>query len=545
MTQPVIQTGKRIASGVAVALLVGCTAVPIAPRPVYAQEVYSDADSQLFYELLVSELAIRRGELAVAAEGYLRASERTDDPRVAERATQLAIYYQQWDTAETTATRWLSLDPDAVGAYESLAQIHLRQGNAENAAEALAGWIDATDRDAETFHAISQLLQRDPKMEMSFTVANELAKRFPTESLAQVGKARMAINLNQREVALAAANDALALDSGSVDALLVKAQAQISLGLSPDAVVTLQEAVTRQPDSLPLHLGFAQLLVESGLYDRAGPVMERAAELSGDDPDTLMRLGLLALTALRNEQAKTYLSGVLKANPYSPRAHFYLARIADRSHDYETALGHYDSVPEGDFYLTSSIRAAEITAQSGNVDDGLDRIRSLLPRIDDAGMRVELLSAESRILQQADRYKEAIDGLSSALESYPDNPELLYARALAYEKNGENAEFEGDLGRLLEKDPNNAHALNALGYHLVVNNTRLDEAESHLELAYALEPEDAAIMDSLGWLRFRQERLEEAKSLDEAGARSLWDKALVDAPDHKVLNDVIDRFVTK
>ncbi len=570
MALRVTMMARRITSTLAVALLVGCTTAPIAPGTANAQQTVSSAESQLFYELLVAELAIRRGDLAVATEGYLRATDRTDDPRVAERATQLTVYYQQWDTAETTAKRWLSLDPEAIAARETLAQIYLRQGKTTEAVDAFSDWVDSSDNKTDTLAVVNQLLLRDPDMALAYDVAAALAQQYPNESLAHVGKARLALSVNQRDDALNAANQALELDSTSVDALLVKAQVQISQGQSPDAIDTLQEAVSELPDSLPLHLGFAQLLVESELYDRAGPVIERAAELSEGDADAWLRLGLLSLTALRNDSAKVYLSGVLKDDPYNEQAHFYLARISDREHDHERAISHYDSVPQGEFFITARIRAAELTAESGDVDGGIDRIQELSPLASEPALKVQLISAQSRILQQAGRVDEAIDVLTDGLSNYEDNAELLYARALASENKGDNEQFEADLGQLLQRDPNNAHALNALGYHLVVNNQRLDEAARHLEKANALEPDDAAIMDSLGWLRFRQGRLEESKVLlksaytifpdaeiaahlgevlwmqgDESGARQLWDKALADEPDHKVLNEVIRRFVNK
>lgn len=568
MTSSLIKKMRRIGSAVGLALLLGCTTAPFAQREANAQTVVTDDDSQLFYELLVSELAIRRGELEVAAEGYMRATERTDDPRVAERATQLAIYYQQWNDAEKTAKRWLTLDPDAVGAHESLAQIHLRQGNTDGAVEAFGGWIESSSNESETFSAINLALQSDPNLELSYAVATELAELYPEQPLAHVSKARMALAVNDQGIALAAANDALQLDDTLVDALLVKAQVQMSQGQSPDALLTLEMAVTEQPDSLPLQLGYAQLLVESEMYERAGPVLDRAAELSQGDAGTWLRLGLLALTASLNDQAKTYLGGVLEHDPYNERAHFYLGRIADRNNNHDEAIEHYDSVPQGDFHLTSRLRAAELSADGGDVENGVERLRELNSLAVNPELKVQLITTESRILQTADRGDEAIAVLSAGLENYPNNSELLYARALTAERNGNYQQLEEDLAQVLVANPDDAHALNALGYHLVVNNKRLDEAEGLLERASSLEPEDAAIMDSLGWLRFRQNRLEEAKVLlseayslfpdpeiaahlgevlwmigDQTSARSLWDKALAEEPEHIILNEVFNRFV--
>ncbi len=561
---------SRIASGAMFTLLIGCSTVPLVPRTASAQPAFSSDDSQLMYELLVSELAIRRGELDIAAEGYLSATKRTDDPRVAERATQLALYYQDWARAETAAQRWLTLDSGAVAAFETLAQIQLRQMDKAGAIEAFTQWLDASEDKSAAFETINTLLLRDPQQSFSYDLSTELTQLYPKQAQAHIGRAGLALAAGDQTVALEAADTALTLDSKSVEASLLKAQVLIDQGQSPDALDTLQTAVSEQPDSLPLHLGFAQLLVDSSLYDRAGPVLDRAGELSEGEPDTWLRLGLLSLQAVRYDQAQLFLEGVLIDDPLNERANFYLGRIFDTRHDNETAIRYFDAVPQGEFYITARIRAAELTAESGNLNDGLERIRELGPLALEPSRKIQLLSAESRLLQEADRGDEALAILNEGLKTYPGNTALLYSRALAGERNGNNQIMEDDLATIIEMEPNNAQALNALGYHLAVNNKRLDDAQIYLELATKLEPDDAAIMDSLGWLRFRQGRLEEAKELltdayaifpdaeiaahlgevlwmqgDETAARRVWSKALEDEPNHKVLNAVLNRFGEK
>lgn len=561
---------SQIASGVMFSLLVGCSAVPMVPRTASAQQFFDSQDSQLMYEILVAELAIRRGELAVAAEGYLSATGRTDDPRVAERATQLAVYYQDWARAEATAKRWLSLDPTAYSAFETLAQIHLRQGDQAGAVDAFSGWVDASENPKATFQAINAQLAREPEPRLAYRVAFELSEQFPDQAQAHLGRAGRALAAGQREAALESAERALQLDPDLVDAYLLKAQVQIIQGQSPDALDTLQNAVNTQPDSLPLHIGFAQLLVDSELYDRAGPILDKAGELSQRDADTWLRLGLLSLQAIRYDQAKKFLDGVLLDDPLNERANLYLGRIADTRHDHEAAIAYFDAVPQGEFFVMARLRAAELTAESGDINDGLERLRELGPMAESADIKVELISSESRILQQADRGDEAIEVLTSGLKTYPQNTSLLYNRALAGERNGRDELLEDDLAAILKLEPDNAHALNALGYHLVVNNKRLNDAAKYLERASELEPNDAAIMDSLGWLRFREGKLSEAKELliqayaifpdaeiaahlgevlwlmgDEVAARDVWEKALADEPNHDILKAVMHRFVKK
>jgi len=564
------ETVSRIASGAMSVLLVGCSAVPIVPRVASAQESFDSQDSQLFYELLVSELAIRRGELEVAAEGYLSATKRTDDPRVAERATQLAIYYGDWPRAESVAKRWLSLDPEATAAYQSLAQIQLRQSDQAGAVEAFSGWIDASDDRDSTLRTINDQLGQERDPQFANNISTELSELYPDEALIHAGAANRALAAGLRSAALASAEEALKLDSTLVDAYLIKAQVQIIEGQSQSALVTLQNAVDAQPDSLPLHIGFAQLLVDNESYDRAGPILDRAGELSQGDSDTWLSLGLLALQSARYNQAKKFLDGVLVDDPLNERANHFLGRIADTQQDSEAAIAYFDAVPQGEFFINSRLRSAELTGELGDVDGALTRLRELRSLAVDTDMKIELISSESRILQQADQGDKAIAVLTDGLETYPSNTALLFNRALAGERNGHDEILEEDMAAILELEPDNAYALNALGYHYVVRNKRLDDAAKHLERASSLEPEDAAIMDSLGWLRFRQGKLEAAHKLlteaytllpdaeiaahlgevlwemgDESAAREVWDKALADEPTHEVLNAVINRFNEK
>ncbi|MFK7891557.1 MAG: tetratricopeptide repeat protein [Granulosicoccus sp.] len=128
-------------------------------------------------------------------------------------------------------------------------------------------------------------------------------------------------------------------------------------------------------------------------------------------------------------------------------------------------------------------------------------------------LQPRLISAESRMLQNADKADEALEVLSQGLEQYPDNGDLLYSRALTADSTGNPDLLIDDLSRLIELEPDNAHAMNALGYHYADNNIELDKAEELLSKAIELLPADPAILDSVGWLRYRQGRIDEAIAL--------------------------------
>ena len=96
------------------------------------------------------------------------------------------------------------------------------------------------------------------------------------------------------------------------------------------------------------------------------------------------------------------------------------------------------------------------------------------------------------------------------LAAYPDDPALLYARALTWERRDDIAHAEADFRRILVAEPDNVNALNALGYTLADRTTRYAEALQLIDRARAAEPDSAAIIDSYGWVLYRLGRTKEA-----------------------------------
>jgi tetratricopeptide (TPR) repeat protein len=203
----------------------------------------------------------------------------------------------------------------------------------------------------------------------------------------------------------------------------------------------------------------------------------------------------------------------------------------------------------------------------------LDRIDDALTTLDAAASteprnQLKYQLAKSEVLARVERNHEAIAIMDSALASNPDETSLLYSRAMLKEKVGDFDAMEADLRRVLELQPNNSAALNALGYTFANRNQRLDEAWELIERAYQINPTDPAIIDSMGWIKYRMGQpqvaldfLRQAYSAfkdqeiaahlgevlwilgEKEEATRIWRQALQDHPDSKVLRDVMQRFL--
>jgi Flp pilus assembly protein TadD len=230
-----------------------------------------------------------------------------------------------------------------------------------------------------------------------------------------------------------------------------------------------------------------------------------------------MALALINIQKKQFDKAQDFLNLYAKTAESTPgadpgQAYIYLAQLALEQKDEAAASQWLDKIPRtSQQYLPAQITRAQLLAKQGKVDDA----RALLGSLQSSDPRDLALLArtDSAILFEAHRYKEAEENLAKAVAAFPDDPDLVYDYAMAAEKNGHYDVMETQLRTLMRTQPTNPQAYNALGYSLVDRNQRLDEAVKLIEKAVSLAPNDAFIMDSLGWARFRQGNAAEAEKI--------------------------------
>jgi Flp pilus assembly protein TadD len=199
----------------------------------------------------------------------------------------------------------------------------------------------------------------------------------------------------------------------------------------------------------------------------------------------------------------------------------------------------------------------------------LDEARAFLRKVadDHPGEQAQFLVAEAQLLREAQRHQDAFQLLSEALEKDPQQPELLYDVALTAEKLERFDVLESSLRKLIEVRPDHAHAYNALGYSFAERNMRLPEARKLIERALELAPDDYFIVDSLGWVLYREGDLKGAAAQlrraysgrpdaeigahlgevlwvmgERAEADRVWQESLKASPDNETLQKTIKRL---
>ncbi len=263
-------------------------------------------------------------------------------------------------------------------------------------------------------------------------------------------------------------------------------------------------------------------------------------------------------------EAEKYLQQAAQDENAGSDAHFYLGLVEEGRNDPDAAIAHY-SVVGGNLYPEARIRIVVLLAGKGRVDEARDQLHALRAQLPDQGKR--LYQVEGEILRAAGRSEEAMQVIGAALETYPEDIDLLYQHAITADSLGLMEVFETDLRAILERDPNNVDALNTLGYTLADRTDRFEEAYVYIQRALAQSPQNNAILDSMGWVLYRLGNHKEAlkylrRSLEikqdhevaahlgevlwvsgeRAEAINVWEQALELFPDDKLLLDVMKRF---
>ncbi len=464
--------------------------------------------SEQVYRVLLGEIAGRRGFPDVALQQYLLLSEHSDDPRLSERAVQIGFFSGRYDEVVSAARRWVALDPDSVEAQRSLAVVLVQVGEVDEASRLFLSWLDGKTDDSASFAPVSGVLQRVDDNETALKILARMRQSLPDWSLIQQAYALRALRAGELEQAQAAVDEALGLKPQWNQALLLKSRILVREGETEAAVVLLSEALGRQPDDSMLGLGYARLLVQESRTDDARQVLENLAEAQPDDGDVLFAAGVLATQAGDLDAARGYFQGAVDKGQARPDAYYELGRVYERQGDEDQALEWYRKVRSGQRVLDAQVRIGGILVRSGKVEQAARHFEML--RRESPQLSVRLYLAEAEAFSDAGDQDRGLAIYNRALREHPEDHDLLYARALLAESLDDLDSLENDLRLILATDPDNAHALNALGYTLADRTERYDEARGYIERALELMPDDAAILDSMGWVLYRLGQYEEA-----------------------------------
>jgi tetratricopeptide (TPR) repeat protein len=474
-------------------------AMPVEPStaPLPEQEL----TEPLLYEMLLAEVALQRGNAALAAQTYADLAKRTRDPRIARRAVEVANLARAPQLALEAARIWHEADTDSVQALQTLTALLVNARQVDEAEPYLAKLLDRDgDAAAGGFMQLGRLLAGNPDKRANLRVVRALAARHPGLPQAQLAIAQAALTANDDAAALEAARRAAELRPGWDAAAIYEAQVlqRKSAGLAARSLAAFLE---QYPKSREARLAYARLLAGERRYAEARVEFEKLLAAFPDNGDVRYAVGLLAMQLKDYATAEASLKRLLAMGFRDPHGvRFMLGQAAEEQKKWQEAVKWYDSIPRGDHYLASRLRIANVLAKQGRLEEA----RAYLGALDAEGeQRVQVLIAEAQLLRDANQHRDAFELLGKALQAQPEQPELLYDHAITAEKLERFDVLEASLRTLIRLKPDYAHAYNALGYSYAERSLRLPEARKLIERALELAPEDFYIIDSMGWVLYR------------------------------------------
>lgn len=558
------------AGTLAIAALPGAHAQTPAPTVAAARPSAATVDTgltpQVLYQYLLAEIAGARGQFDVAVPAYLDLARRTQDARIARRATEMAIYARQMPAATEAAQLWARLDPGSADAKRILAGVMSRGGVSVDAAQAHLAKVLAESGDelGRNLLGLNAALGQMQDKKAARAVVERVTEPYLDHPEAHFARAHAAFNAGDALSAMTRIDQALQLRPDWEPAVLMKAQLLQRDDVDASRAV-LDEYLKGHPDARQALLARARVLAAAKRYPEAREAFRALLAKSPEDADMVNAVGLLSMQIGDWDEAERQFSTLLELRPDdADRTRFYLAQIAEASGKRDLAIERYREVGEGDQYMQARVRLANLLAAGGDIDGARKALHEIKG---DADVQHRVRLAEAQVLRDAGKDSEALDLLDEGLRARPDDGDLLYESALLAERMGRHEVMEGRLRKLIALEPDNAHALNALGYSLADRGERLDEAQTLIDRAAALSPNDPFIMDSQGWVRFRRGDAKAAlATLQEAyklradpeiaahigevlwaldrhdDANRVWQEAATKFPDNKALGDVMKRF---
>ena len=524
------------------------------------------ADAQ--FHAMAGEMAAGRQMPATAAEEFLQALDYTADAQLARRATAYALAAKRDDLALLAARKWLAADSSALEAREVLARLSLQNGaTAEAGAQCQAIISGEAGGEADGFRHVALLLSQEKDFgPAALALMKSLVANRPQLAGAQRAMALLAFRFEDYALAEKSAREALRLAPAERESTLLLVGALIKKGDIAAAEASFESLVQQQKDNGDLRLGYARLLIEGDHRPQAYEQLGKVLKADPANGDAHFATALLLLDERRADEAAVHLNRLLEIPERQADAAYYLGRIAEQKKQYDAALGWYEKVDSGNQSLDAFLRRAQMLGALDRLPEARELLGGLREQYPPLASR--LLATEADLLADHQDYQGALALYASGLKSVPDDADLLYARSLIYEKTNRIDLTEKDLRQIIAKDPNDARALNALGYLITLHTSRYDEAARLIGRARELTPKDPAVLDSWGWVLVKQGKVKEgaeflqqaysvfpdaevAAHLGEAlwmlgekdNARSLWESAAKEDPAHKVLRETMQRLL--
>ncbi len=457
---------------------------------------YASFQPATLYALLVAEIAAYRGLPQVTLHNYLQEAERTGDVGIIRRAAQLASQMRAGNALLKATLLWTQAEPDNPAPFRIATKELIRRGEVDQALPMLSRALEL-----DSLEVIDTLANRAQKMspeerQAYLNLLDQMLEKHPDEAHLLYAKASLIVYQDDLEEALELSQRALNAAPDYDRAILLEADLQSRTGHLDTAIGHLREQLGER-DHKQIRTLYTRLLLEKKQYPLADQEAELLASNHPGDYNLLFYLGVLMLEHDRIDTSERFFNRLSELTGINSALSYYHGRIAQMRGYRDQALAHYLNVNDAPYLLASFTEVSRLLSRQ----EDRSRLGAIFAQArqqhDEASAL--LYALEASWLSEHGFDQDAMVLLNQALSAHPDDTRLRYSRAMLGEKLGDMGLLERDLRYLLEREPDNATALNALGYSLTDNTDRHLEALQLIKKALSIKPDDPAILDSMGW----------------------------------------------
>ena len=536
--------------------------------------------ADILYRVLAAEISLQRGLVGPSYRTYMDLARETRDPRLAQRATEIAFNARASQQALDAARLWTELAPKSPAARQVLSTLLVLSARWEEAEPLLSQQLALAPANhrGEAILLLQQQMSRTSDPAGAVGVLQRITASDTKLAETHLALARAREAAGDSPGALTELDQALRIKPDLEAAALMSAELQAEAA-TDKSIEVLKRFLAKSPSSVNGHITLARLYLQKNDMEAARTQFEVLRKVAPNDPRVPLALGLTSLQARSYDEAERYLKEYLQMAEKSPAAnpdvaYQYLAQIAEEKKDYATAITWLDRIDDSRLATAAQAKRGQLLSRMGRFDDSQAVFGELLADaedIPDPAQRAQRITAirqaEVAAMLDGKAYDRARKVLDERVKAEPDNADWIYELAMLDEREKRYDHMEARLRRVIALQPEQKQGYNALGYSLADRNERLPEARKLLERATELGPDDPYIMDSLGWVKYRQGELQPAADLlrtayakapeAEIGAhlgevlwhlgqheeaRKTWNEAAKVEPDNQTLIETLRRY---
>jgi len=529
---------------------------------------------QRMLALLSGEFSAWRGDADASLAFYMHLLELSPSAELAERISRLAFHEQKFAAMLKASQLWQQEKPSDLKAKFFYAVALAKQQQFMPAFSAMGEVLAANGETDFTRLVNILILEPDLNKQLLGDIASELqalSKKYKQSYDLKLSLALIAYHQGQRESFRRYAVQARDLSQNNSTVLQFVLRLFAEMQMDDELAETYQQALALQPDDLSLRHRYALFLSDIE-PDLALEQLEILHDLDRQNGQYLLHIALLNLELMHLDDAEQSLYELMLFDEYHQTAAYYLALLAYENGEGRKALQFLIQVDDDSLLVKRYQLALQVNLHLKRYEQALVEVRALRQQYEirlqnQGGHFQELLLTQASIEQVLLQPEDALLTLNAFARLNPDSATMLYQRAIVYQQLNRMNKAEADLRLVLESNPDDVKALNALGHIIASDELRYDEALLWLNRAVMITPNDVQVLDSLGWVLYRMGRAQEAKSfLVKANALSgdaavaarfaevLWhsgernrakgvlQEAYADSPNHEVLTDTIRRL---